>query len=341
VSRAPVATVSLVTWNGMRWLPACLASVAAQTLADHELLVIDNASSDGSTAWLRAQAAADPRIHLVESAQNSGYARAHNANIRVARGEAILLLNQDAVLDPGFLEATVSVLRERPGVASVQGRLRRLGPDGERRDVLDTTGLVMHRDRRVVSRAQLAKEEWPGGDGPTAGPVWGADGAAPVYRRSALAGARLPRRGGGWEVLDEDFFMYKEDVDLAWRLRRLGWTAWYEPAALAWHARGSGDTGASSVVGVIRANLSNPPHVRAISWRNQRLMQVKNEELASYLRDLPWIARRELLSWAFVLLADPGRLRVLPELLRALPWAMRKRRALSTRTAARRRAAAR
>jgi GT2 family glycosyltransferase len=333
VSPDPAATVSLVTWNGMRWLPACLASVATQTMADYELLVIDNASSDGSAAWLRAQAAADPRIRLVESVENTGYARAHNANIRVARGEAILLLNQDAVLDPGFLEATVGVLRDHPEVGSVQGRLRRLGPGGQPLDILDTTGLVMHRDRRVVSRAQLSRDEWPDGAGPAAGPVWGVDGAAPVYRRSALAGARLPRRGGGWEVLDEDFFMYKEDVDLAWRLRRLGWTAWYEPAALAWHARGSGDTGASSLVGVVRANLSNPPHIRALSWRNQRLMQVKNEDLTSYLHDLPWIARRELLSWGFILAVDPGRLRALPGLLRALPWAMRKRRALAARIA--------
>ena len=95
----------------------------------------------------------------------------------------------------------------------------------------------MHRDRRVVARRQGEPEDERD---LIAGPVWGVDGPAPVYRRAALLDVREPRTGGGMEVLDEDFFMYKEDVDLAWRLRKRGWRAWYEPDALAWHARGTG-----------------------------------------------------------------------------------------------------
>ena len=288
----PAVTISLVTWNGLRWLPGCLDSVASQTHHDYELLILDNGSTDGSVEWLRERAAADSRITLVESEVNLGYAPAHNRAIEAMQGEAVLLLNQDVELDPGFLEATTAVLAERAEVGSVQARLRRLSQDGERTDQLDTTGLVMHRDRRAVSRDQLAADSGP--DRRPAGPVWGVDGAAPVYRRRALEMARLPASRGGSEVLDEDFFAYKEDVDLAWRLRRLGWTAWYEPRALAWHARGGGDTGASGWREVIRANMSNPPRVRALSWRNQRLMQVKNEEPGRFLRDLPWIAWREL-----------------------------------------------
>ena len=322
----PAVTISLVTWNGLRWLPGCLDSVAAQTLDDYELLILDNGSTDGSVEWLRERAAGEPRITLVDSDVNLGYARAHNRNIDLARGDVVLLLNQDVELDPGFMAAAVKVLSKRSDVGSVQGRLLRLSPAGVRTDAFDTTGLVMYRDRRVVSRDQLSKA----GDSraSTAGPVWGVDGAAPVYRRSAIETARLPRTGGGREVLDEDFFSYKEDVDLAWRLRRLGWSAWYEPDALAWHARGGGDTGATGWRDVIRANMSNPPMVRALSWRNHRLMQFKNEEPGAFFRDFPWIARRESQAWLFMLLADPRRLRAMPELLRRLPQAMRKRRAL-------------
>ncbi len=297
-----------MTWNGLEWLPGCLDSVAAQTLEDYELLIFDNGSGDGSVEWLRERAAADDRIGLVESAENLGYAPAHNRNIAAARGEAVLLLNQDVELDPGFLEASVAALEERPRVAAVQGLVWRLDGPGARTDVIDTAGLVMHRDRRVVSRDQ--RDGRPRSRVPTVPiPVWGADGPAPVFRRSALEEAREPRTGGGWEVLDEDFFAYKEDVDLAWRLQRLGWGAWFEPAARAWHARGGGDTGVSGWRDVAAANLSNPPRVRALSWRNQRLMQLKNEELGGLLRDLPWVALRELQSWVFVLFADPRRLR--------------------------------
>jgi len=324
--QTPAVTISLVTWNGLRWLPGCLDSVAAQTLADYELLILDNGSDDGSVEWLRARVARDPRITLVESDRNLGYAPAHNRNIEAARGEAVLLLNQDVELDHGFLEAAVSALTRHRDVAAVQPLVWRLDGPGVRSDVVDSAGLVMHRDRRVVSRDQLQRVADPGAY--RAVPVWGADGPAPVYRRSALLQAREPRSGGGLEILDEDFFAYKEDVDLAWRLQRLGWGAWFEPSARAWHARGGGDTGVSGWREVVRANMANPPEVRTLSWRNQRLMQLKNEEAGPLLRDLPWVASRELQSWLFVLFADPRRLRAVPALLRALPAARRKRRHL-------------
>jgi GT2 family glycosyltransferase len=123
--------------------------------------------------------------------------------------------------------------------------------------------------------------------------------------------------------------MQKEDVDLAWRLRRLGWEAWYEPSALAWHARTGIGPAAPGMSEIARANMTNDVRERTRSWRNQRLMQVKNERTSDLLRDLPWIAWREFLEWGFLVLLDARRLRAVPELLRALPWAMRKRRALA------------
>jgi len=154
---------------------------------------------------------------------------------------------------------------------------------------------------------------------------------------SALRDAAIPRGDGLVEVLDEDFFMYKEDVDLAWRLQRMGWTAWYEPAALGWHLRGTGETGHTSMLDIAKANRRLPYQARKRSWVNQRLMQIKNEELEAYRRDLPWIARREVLSWVLILLTDPRRLSALPMLLRSAPSALRKRRVLRARLRALRR----
>ena len=300
----PTVTISLVTFNGTAWLPECLASVREQTMPNFELLAIDNASVDGSVGLLRRHAAAEPRMTVLESPHNLGFAAAHNHNIAAARGEFVLLLNQDMVLDANFLSAAVAAIDGRPSVAAVQGRLRRLGASGQRTTILDSTGLVMHRDRRVVARRQGEREAYAD---LAAGPVWGADGPAPVYRRSALTAVREPRIGGGWEVLDEDFFMYKEDVDLAWRLRRLGWRAWYEPRALAWHARGTGGRPDRSVLDLIRADRTIPRWIKAISWRNHRLMQIKNEQTSEFVTSLPWTLRRELLrsaSWPLSILLD-------------------------------------
>ena len=327
----PRVTVSLVTYEGAVWLPGCLAALEAQSFTDLEVRVIDNASRDASLAILEAWAAERAlRVSVVASPENLGYAAAHHRNIEAARGTYVLLLNQDVELDSGFVAAAVAALDDRPRVGAIQGRLRQLdGPD-VRLATLDTTGLQMGRDRRAVSRAQGRSD---GREHQQAGPVWGADGPAPMYRMAALQEARLPRRGGGWEVLDEDFFLYKEDVDLAWRLQLLGWSSWYAPKALAWHARGTGGTGATSMLDIARTNRTIRREAKSLSWRNQRLMQIKNEELASYLRDLPWIMRRELLSLAFISLFDPRRLVAIRDLWRGAPSAMRKRRYLRRRVA--------
>ncbi|MFN8619336.1 MAG: glycosyltransferase family 2 protein [Chloroflexota bacterium] len=332
---APRVTVSLVTWNGLRWLPGCLEALAAQDLdgglAAIELLVTDNGSADGSAAWLADELPRRfPAATLIRESRNLGYAPAHDRHILAARGDAVLLLNQDLELDPGFLRAALAVLDADPRVAAVQGRIGRLAGPGARLATLDTTGLVMARDRRVVSRGQ---GEPDGPDHARPGPVWGVDGPAPVYRRSALSAVRLPSREGGLEVLDRDFFAYKEDVDLSWRLGRLGWRAWYAPDARAWHGRGASASisagGAGIDLGSLRqARAAVPGPVKARSWGNQRLMQLKNDPLEAVLRDLLPIVRREAGSLAFAIVADRAVLRGIPRMLRGVPWALRKRRAL-------------
>jgi GT2 family glycosyltransferase len=328
---SPRVTISLVTYNGSRWMPGCIESVVAQTFADFEVLVLDNASSDDTVELV--EAAGDPRIRIERSADNLGYAAGHNRNIAAARGEFVVLLNQDVELHPAFLAEAVDAFTGQPGLAAAQGRVLRLAGPGERVATVDSTGLEMNRDRRVVSRGQ----GMPDGDRfASAAPVFGADGPVPVYRAAALRDAQVPSSRGAWEVLDEDFFMYKEDVDLAWRLRRLGWTAWYAPSAIAWHARTSGGPRAVTMLEIARTNLSVPAWIRRVSWRNQRLMQLKNDDANEYLRDLPWIARREILSWALILVRDPRRAGAIVELVRALRPTFRKRRYLARRFRARR-----
>ena len=325
---APRLTVSLVTFNGAAWLPGCLAALDAQIMRDFEVLVVDNASHDDTRTILEVWAQQHPDTRVQMSDRNLGYPAAHNRNIAASRGELVLLLNQDVELDAGFLAAIVAASDAHPGAGAFQARLRSLDGPAVRVTTLDTTGLEMGRDRRAVSRHQGMA------DGPATavgGPVWGVDGPAPVYRRVALRDAQLPRGDGGWEVLDEDFFLYKEDVDLSWRLGSLGWSSWYVPTALGWHARGTGGTGATSLLDIARTNRSISRRAKELSWRNQRLMQIKNEEVPGYLRDFPWILRRELLSLAFITLFDPRRLRAIPALLRAAPNAMRKRRYLQAR----------
>lgn len=321
---APLVSVCIVVHDGLRWLPGAVASVLAQDHADLELLLLDAGSTDGSAAAIDAAAERDPRVRALPPGPNIGYAAGQDRLIGAARGAFLLLLNQDAELDPRFLSAALDAFAAHPDAAAVQGRILRLAGPGVRTATIDTTGLVMGRDRRAWSRGQGTTD---GSAHAVPGTVWGADGPAPVLRRSALSHAFLPGRGGP-ELLDADFFMYKEDVDLAWRLRRLGWETRYVPGARAWHARSAAGAGPGWRASAARTR-DLPPWVRAASWRNQRLMQVKNDPLAAIVRDLPWILGRELAELGWLLLRDPRRLAAAGGLARRLPRALAKRRALA------------
>jgi GT2 family glycosyltransferase len=120
--------------------------------------------------------------------------------------------------------------------------------------------------------------------------VFGADGAAALYRRDALAQCALDGR----EVLDEDMELWASDADLAWRAQLLGWSSVYEPAAVAEHVR----TYSPST----RAQMSE--HARRLQFRNRYLMILKNETAGGFARDLPWIAGYEALALGHVLLRE-------------------------------------
>ena len=316
-------SVSLLTYQGRHWIEGCIESLRGQTHPDMELVVVDNGSLDGTADWLREHVASMPNATFIDAGTNMGFARGHNEGIAHTTGEYVCLLNQDVILHPAFLVAATQVLAKEPEAAAVQAKVLRLLESGERSSTLDTTGLVFHRDRRMLSRGQ---GEDDAGQYDHGGGVFGADGPCPIYRRLALEQAREPRRGGGWEYLDEDFFLYHEDTDLAWRLRLLGWDTIYEPGAVAWHARGFSAEATSSLTAVARHHRQTSRSANVYAWRNRRLMIAKNDSASLLLPDLPWFMAREIASLALMVATDPQRLVAVPKLAAALPTAFRKRR---------------
>lgn len=317
----PLVSVSLVAYNGVHWIDACLASVLAQTHPRVEIILLDNASTDGTRDRLVAFAEQYASVRLIQSAENLGFAAAHNRALELARGDFVCLLNQDVILDAEFLREAVRAFENKPDCAAVQGKLCRLGPALDKTNVIDTTGLSMLRNRRVVSRGQGDEDR---GQYSQPEEIFGADGPAPIYRTAALRAVRVPRPRGGWEVLDEDFFMYKEDVDLAWRLRLFGWNAVYVPSVMAWHARGAGGS-ARTAVALARERRRLPTWIKCLSWGNQRLMQVKNEQGVLFVRDILPILWKELRAFALLVVFETECLGAVPRLASSLPAARRKR----------------
>ncbi|MBI2582982.1 glycosyltransferase family 2 protein [Candidatus Azambacteria bacterium] len=292
-----------------------------------EIQVVDNASQDGSADFVAAK---HPDVRLIRNAKNLGYAGGHNIGIREAEGEYVLLVNQDTVLTPTFIECAVETFRRDGRIGAVQGKLflynfndgaPRVGLTGKR--LIDTTGFLFLKNRRVLNRGQGEEESAQYNQG---GEVFGADGALPIYRRAALEDVKI-----GTEYFDEDFFAYMEDVDLAWRLRLRGWKTWYEPRAIAFHGRGAGERAVRNYFSILRERRHVSPFAKKYSFRNKRLLQMKNEFPSLAVKHLFWWGTKEILAWAWATVAEWYTPWVAKELIRLAPKMFKKRREIMRR----------
>jgi GT2 family glycosyltransferase len=205
--------VVVPNWNGVRWLPGLLDSLAAQTRAPDEVVVVDNGSTDGSLALL-----AERGVRTVPLSRNTGFAYAANRGIELVSADAVALVNTDVELEPDWLERAVAALE--PEVGSVATKMVLLDDP----DVLDDAGDELRRDGVAHQRGHGKRDD---GRFSVAGEAFSACAGAAVYRRAAVLEV------GGF---DERLFSYLEDVDLGLRLRLAGWRCVYVPA-VARHAR--------------------------------------------------------------------------------------------------------
>jgi GT2 family glycosyltransferase len=217
-------SVIIVNWNGVRFLERCLTALMAQTVKPHEIILVDNASSDESVEIARRF----PAVQLMLLDQNTGFARGNNLAIEAASAESewIALINPDAFAEPRWLETLLVAVESNPGFDVFGSKLvNAVDPR-----VLDGAGDAYH----------LSGLVWRMGHGtpvPTSAEneheVFSPCAAAALYRSSAL------RKIGGF---DEDYFCYVEDVDLGFRLRLAGYRCLYVLQSVAHHV-GSGTTG--------------------------------------------------------------------------------------------------
>ena len=219
-----MTTLSVVipNWNGLRWLPACLGSLAAQELAPDEVIVVDNGSTDGSLSYLAAE---HPDVRVIALERNTGFAHAANRGIAEALTEYVALVNTDVELAPDWTRRMAAALDRLPRAGSAACKMLQLG----RAEIIYDAGDVLRRDGQCLQRGRFECDDGRYDD---PGETFGACAGAGLYRRVSLSDV------GGF---DERFFAYLEDADLALRLRLAGWCCVYEPV-VAWHA-GGGSSG--------------------------------------------------------------------------------------------------
>lgn len=219
----PRVSIVIVNYNAGDHLPRCLESLRRQTMRDYELIVVDNASQDGSMAAVEDF----PNARAEYNEENRGFAAGQNQGFALARAPFILALNYDLVMRPTFLEKFVSALAADPSAGWACAKLLNMSSDGEPLSTFYAAGHTLEPDRfprlrgnGMEDRGQYNRREY----------VFGAPGAAALYRRELIQSAEL---GGGF--FDESFFTWFEDVDIDWRAQNLGWKCLYVPEAVAYH----------------------------------------------------------------------------------------------------------
>jgi len=224
-STDPLISIVVLNWDGLAYLPACLAALGQQTERDFELLLVENGSHDGSAAYL-AQAGlfarlgfAAEQVRVLHTPTNLGFAGGNNLAFASARGTWIATLNNDTVADPKWLAALLAATVGQPAaVGMIAGALLFY----RRPQLLASAGLALYQDGLALDR--LAGQPYQAGGLPYE--VFGPSAGAALYSRKLLqdVGYFAP-----------NYFAYLEDVDLAWRARLRGWRCLYAPGAAVLH----------------------------------------------------------------------------------------------------------
>lgn len=227
-------SIIIVNWNTRDLLRKCLAAVSQHVHAlKYEMIVVDNASKDDSIAMVRAEF---PSVQLIENQENVGFARANNQAMRVSKGEFLLLLNSDAFVQTGTIQTLVHALRNTHKAGAAGGLL--VNVDGTfQSSYYDFPTLISELLTLAGLNRQVYWPEHPSHPARTAheqvARVDWVMGANFLVRREAVDAVGL---------LDESYFMYAEEMDWLYRMRKAGWHTMYVPTAITTHVGSASNT---------------------------------------------------------------------------------------------------
>jgi GT2 family glycosyltransferase len=283
-----LVSIVIVTCGTKDYLWSLLDSIKKQVHHYLEITVIDNSLSLDFKEKIGRYY---PGIQVYSSPTNLFYCQAQNIGIKMSKGNFILCLNDDVVLDKSFIEKALKGFFINEKIGMVSGRILR--KDGT---TIDTTGLFLtpwrtakERGYGFKNKGQFVKEEY----------IFGVNGAVAFYRKTMLE--EIKEEGN---YFDPDFRMFYEDLDIAWRAQNKGWRGYYIPQALAYHVRGGSARGGQGIEKTFaRRYLSDELHMDLI--KNRYLTIIKNEGFLGFLLHLPFMFLYDLIAWIFILFSRP------------------------------------
>lgn len=219
----PLLSVIIPNWNGKHFLSECVDSIKEQTFRDFETILIDNGSKDGSAEF--AEKRYGDFIRIIRNKENLGFTGGNNVGIRAARGEYIVLLNNDTWAAPTWLEELVKVTHLDHPIGMWASKVYSY----YRRNQIEATGELIYWDGLSRSRGQFEQEQ---GQYEEIEEIFFPPGCGAMYRKAVFDEIGL---------FDEDFFAYADDAEIGIRARLAGWKCVYVPKAILYH-KNSGST---------------------------------------------------------------------------------------------------
>jgi GT2 family glycosyltransferase len=255
--QAELISIIIINWNGKKWLKNCLNSLDGQTYKNFEIIFVDNASTDDSVEYVRENF---PKVKIVQNKKNLGFAGGNNIGLKHAKGDYILLLNNDTWVEKNFLSKFIKSFDEIPNLGSVQSKIALMNTPKK----LDAVGSYWTDSSFLYyygygKDASLTKYNKPM-------PFFSNKGASMLIRRDLINKIGL---------FDDDFWCYYEETDFCHRAWIAGYECWYYPKAVAYHA-----------VGGTSFQLDNA-YIQFHNFKNKMLSFVKNFEARTLAYVLP------------------------------------------------------
>src|ERR1700757_895360 len=305
-------SVTLVTYNSGRFIKRCLESVLQQKYRLKEVIVVDNASTDGTIDILEQF---EGRCQDYYNEDNLGFAAAQNQAIKLSSGDWVLTLNPDVLLLPNFIQALVDAGQFDSRIGTVCGKLLTMTAHFEipEKPVVDSTGIYFNPMLRHLDRGS---QEVDNGDYLHYEYVFGATAAAALYRSAMIRDVAVHG-----EFFDSDFFVYREDADVAWRAQLMNWKCLYVPYAKGYHVR--------KALPGNRRELTAEINMHSV--KNRFLLRMKNITGDLYRRNFFSITARDIVVVSCCLLWEHTSLRAFTFLLGNWRGVLKKRREIMRR----------
>ncbi len=283
-----MVSIIIVTFYGEKFIEKLLDSISKQTYQDFEVIVIDNNSKDKTLEIIKDKTKdLSFSLKLLALNENFGYTIAVNKGIKEASGEFILILNQDVYLSNSFLENALKGFYDK-NTGFVSGKILRFD-----KKTIDSTGQFLslslypiERDYNKIDSKYIKREKT----------IFSVCGAVAFYKKEMLEKIRIDD-----EYFDEDYFMFFDDIDLAWRANILGWKGVYIENAVAYHYR----SGTLTKKGKIFLTLKRSSFIQYHIIKNRYLTLIKNARISQVILHLPFIIMRDIV-YLFIIMIKPS-----------------------------------